>query len=339
MTHEQLLSEMSMLSHLPAWNDLCETVTTARVELLELFAGQEVISLEYEMFSIFQHILAARCALVKKVLVLFDNVRMGLLTHDSAKMVISAHIRPQMHALKHYRPSKALRQELRNLYSQAGHTNTTPTSRATRIPQAQATESATAQGASKRDSVTRASQQLSADYGVTASLRNAPAHRGTLTALGHLGALFHHHHDKDGHHDDHHKKLPATHVSKEDIERMKQEACARAKVLQDKQRRPGEQMGCAKQQAKKNWQTGLKKALAVSAMAKVAGGNVTQNQGIKDLPKSTDAGTGASDVMESGENAPSGSSAPTPAKPSTGEAPINSSEPGVGSGSPAPSSL
>eukprot|EP00746_Dinoflagellata_sp_MGD_P002724 gnl/MRDRNA2_/MRDRNA2_105332_c0_seq1.p1 gnl/MRDRNA2_/MRDRNA2_105332_c0~~gnl/MRDRNA2_/MRDRNA2_105332_c0_seq1.p1 ORF type:complete len:1202 (-),score=202.90 gnl/MRDRNA2_/MRDRNA2_105332_c0_seq1:175-3780(-) len=335
MTHEQLLSEMSMLSHLPAWNDLCETVTVARVELLELFAGQDVISLEYEMFSIFQHILAARCALVKKVLVLFDNVRMGLLTHDSAKMVVTAHIRPQMHALKHYRPSKALRQELRK---QAGTTHANVQARSVthdkNVKKGPDTGNATlpaAQGATRRDSHrnSHSSHQLSAEYcGQTASLRHQH-HRGTLTAVGQISALFHHHHDANHHgQNDHHKKVESQ-VTKEDIERMKQEAVARAKVLQAHQRRPGEQAGCPKQKAEKNWQTGMKKALAVSRMAKAAGGNVSQIQKLSQLPQTTDAGTGASDVVESGEKAPS--VAPTIAKASTGEAPINSPEPAAGS--------
>lgn len=314
MTHEQLLSEMSMLSHLPAWGDLCETVALARVELLELYCGKQVIALEYEMFAIFQHILAARCALVKKVLVLFDNVRMGLLTHDSAKMVISQHIRPQMHALKHYRPSKTLRHELRKQQGPIpGYKPLTASeeAEAADAPGDLPNSPRGGAGAKRRESAHLKSEA----FGMTASLRHQAEKRSSIHLKGASKQGL------QGH------QPPSVNVAKEDIERMKREAADRAQLIQKCTRRPGEQ-GLAisrKEKAEKNWQTGMKKALAVSRMAKVAGGNLSQIQALKDLPQA-DAGTGASAVEDQPKVTPAAA-----AKPSTGEAPCNSPEPAAGS--------
>jgi hypothetical protein len=105
MAHEQLLTEMHVLKEMPAWSKLAETITRAKVEFLELFFGPGCSSREYEMFTCVQHVLAARSTLVKKVLVIFDHVRMGLLSNDAAKAIISNEVRPLMHELRAFVPT------------------------------------------------------------------------------------------------------------------------------------------------------------------------------------------------------------------------------------------
>eukprot|EP00746_Dinoflagellata_sp_MGD_P040904 gnl/MRDRNA2_/MRDRNA2_19878_c0_seq1.p1 gnl/MRDRNA2_/MRDRNA2_19878_c0~~gnl/MRDRNA2_/MRDRNA2_19878_c0_seq1.p1 ORF type:complete len:1228 (+),score=222.81 gnl/MRDRNA2_/MRDRNA2_19878_c0_seq1:1-3684(+) len=105
MAHEQLLTEMHVLKEMPAWSKLAETITRAKVEFLELFFGPGCSSREYEMFTCVQHVLAARSTLVKKVLVIFDHVRMGLLSNDAAKSIIGNEVRPLMHELRAFVPT------------------------------------------------------------------------------------------------------------------------------------------------------------------------------------------------------------------------------------------